>query len=125
VPVPVAEVAWIPPIYLPGILAQQARMQIPPGARVTSELKYEMLICLLFFNHKTIQLCQKIKKAEETRVATAEIAGAIPKEGLHQPIEKHAKEYHAKVVKLQKVVAVKVKADVEAIAIKVVNHFFN
>ena len=29
-----------------------------------------------------------------------------------------------KVVKLQKVAAVKVKADVEAVAIKIVNHFF-
>ena len=39
-------------------------------------------------------------------------------------IEKQEKEDHVKVVKLQKVVAVKVKADVEAVAIKIVNHFF-
>jgi hypothetical protein len=81
--------------------------------------------CLLFFNHKTIQLCQKIKKAEETGAATAEIAVAILKEDLHPPTRQHVKEYHVKVVKLQEVVAVKVKADVEAVAIKIVSHFFN
>jgi alpha/beta superfamily hydrolase len=50
---------------------------------------------------------------------------AVQIEKLHLQIEKQEKEDHVKVVKLQKVVAVKVKADVEAVAIKIVNHFFN
>jgi hypothetical protein len=49
---------------------------------------------------------------------------AVQIEKLHLQIEKQEKEDHVKVVKLQKVAAVKVKADVEAVAIKIVNHFF-
>jgi hypothetical protein len=71
----------------------------------------------LFVNHKTIQLCQKIKKAEETRaVAAVTAVVAVQKEGLHQPIRKQEKEYQEKVVKLP--VAAEKK-----VAVKAVNTF--
>jgi hypothetical protein len=74
----------------------------------------------LFFNHKTIQLCQKIKKAKETRAAVAAVtvAVAVLKEDLHQPIKKQEKEYHGKAVRLPVMVAAEKKV-VKAKVVKV------
>jgi hypothetical protein len=74
----------------------------------------------LFFNHKTIQLCQKIKRAEETRAAAVEIAVRTLKEGLLQLTNKQEKEYHAKVAKPLRVAVVKAKVEAVVI-IKAVN----
>jgi hypothetical protein len=80
------------------------------------------LDCYLFFNHKTIQLCQKIKKAKETRaVAVVTAVVAVQKEGLHRQIRKLEKEYQEKAVRLPVVVA-KEKA-VTREATKDVNRF--
>jgi hypothetical protein len=81
------------------------------------------LDCYLFFNHKTIQLCQKIKKAKETRaVAVVTAVVAVQKEGLHRRIRKPEKEYQEKVVRLPVAVVVKEKG-VAREATKDVNRF--
>jgi hypothetical protein len=71
---------------------------------------------LLILNHKTTQLCQKIKKAKETRAAAVVTAVvAVLKEDLHQPIKKQGKEYPGKAARLPVVVAAEKKVAAKAV----------